>query len=138
MVSGLNEILRAFKTMIPSGDQIQSAFKPVGNQILQDIKTELPKRSGQLADSYTYVRRKYSNGLTIGASYGKGGGNHAHLIELGFKTRKGTGKKSSKMATKDKVDGRFIEKRVFEQYKNQAADDIMKRLGDEVEKNWNK
>jgi hypothetical protein len=128
MVSGLNEILRAFKTMIPSGDQIQSAFKPVGNQILQDIKTELPKRSGQLADSYTYVRRKYSNGLTIGASYGKGGGNHAHLIELGFNKRNKRGR----------VEGRFVERKVFDQIRSSGLNLMEKNLANEIEKNWNK
>jgi hypothetical protein len=140
MMKELAAINRSIRNLALNSKQVQVAIGPSAQRMLDAIVVQLPMRTGRLADSYGFVKRHYSNGITIGARYHTGGGegSHAHLIELGFKTRKGTGKKSSKMATKDKVDGRFIEKRVFEQYKNQAADDIMKRLGDEVEKNWNK
>lgn len=129
MVSGLNEIVKALKSIVPTSDQITASFKPVGDQILSNIKTELPKRSGQLANAYTYVRRKYKNGLTIGASYGKGGGNHAHLIELGFKTRSKQG---------GRVEGRFVERKVFDQIRTSSLNEMEKNLTKEIEKNWNK
>ena len=138
MMKELAMINKSIRAIAVNNKQVQMAIGPAAEQMLNAIKSQLPKRTGQLADSYGFVKRKYSNGITIGAKYGKGGGAHAHLIEGGWNTKKGTGKKSSKMATKDRVEGMFIEKKVFEQYKEAAANDIMKRLGDEIERNWNK
>ena len=126
-IEGLAEITKALTSLIPTGDEIQSAFRSSADNILVQIKSELPKKSGLLADSYQYVKRKKSNGFTIGASYKKGGGNHAHLIELGFKTRNG-----------GKVAGRFIERKVFDENKKQALDAMEKGLANIIEAKWNK
>lgn len=140
MMKELAMINRSMRAIALNNKQIQVAIGPSAQRMLDAIVVQLPMRTGRLADSYGFVKRYYSNGITIGARYYTGGGegSHAHLIEAGFATRKGTGKKSSKIATKDRVEGRFIEKKVFEQYKEAAANDIMKRLGDEIERNWNK
>lgn len=140
MMKELAMIKKSLKAIAVNNKQVQVAIGPAAQKMLDAIVVQLPMRTGRLADSYGFVKRHYSNGITIGARYSTGGGqgSHAHLIELGFKTRKGSGKRSSKMATKERVDGRFIEKRVFEQFKEAAANEIMKNLGDEIEKNWNK
>ena len=126
-IEGLAEITKALTLLIPTGDEIQSAFRSSADNILVQIKSELPKKSGLLADSYQYVKRKKSNGFTIGASYKKGGGNHAHLIELGFKSRNGK-----------QVAGRYIERKVFDENKKQALDAMEKGLANIIEAKWNK
>ena len=126
-IEGLAEITKVLIDLVPNGNEIQSAFKSSGDRILMQIKSELPKRSGLLSDSYQYVRRKKSNGITIGASYKKGGGNHAHLIELGFKSRNGK-----------QVAGRFIERKVFDENSKSALDEMEKNLGSIIEAKWNK
>ena len=126
-IEGLAEITKALTSLIPTGDEIQSAFRSSADNILVQIKSELPKKSGLLADSYQYVKRKKSNGFTIGASYKKGGGNHAHLIELGFKSRNGK-----------QVAGRFIERKVFDENSKSALDEMEKNLGSIIEAKWNK
>ena len=126
-IEGLAEITKALTSLIPTGDEIQSAFRSSADNILVQIKSELPKKSGLLADSYQYVKRKKSNGFTIGASYKKGGGNHAHLIELGFKSRNGK-----------QVAGRYIERKVFDENKKQALDAMEKGLANIIEAKWNK
>jgi hypothetical protein len=127
MITGINELLDGLKNLVPAGTEIQAAFKPIADEIILDIKAQIPVFSGKLRDSYQLVRRRKSNGLTIGAKYGAGGGNHAHLIEDGFTHRSGK-----------KISGHHIEQKVFDEQKTRALDAMEKNLGDVVEKKWNK
>jgi len=127
MVDGINDILKSLSKMAAMGGAtIQAAFKPSADMILSEIKSQLPVNTGLLRDSYQFVRRKKSNRITIGPKYGKGGGNHAHLIESGFKH------KSGKV-----VSGLYIERKVFDENKRSALDEMEKNLSIEVEKIWN-
>lgn len=127
MVQGINNIIKAMSQLQLKPDEIQRAFKPSGDRILTYIEANVPIKTGQLKQSYGYVKRKYSNGLTIGAKYGKGGGSHAHLIELGFTTRKGK-----------KIQGKFIEQKAFEANRESALNSMAKNLGDIITDKWNR
>lgn len=127
MITGVNELLNSLKNLVPAGTEIQAAFRPIADEIILDIKRQIPVDTGRLRDSYQLVRRRKSNGLTIGAKYGSGGGNHAHLIEDGFIHRSGK-----------KISGHHIEQKVFDEQKTRALDAMEKNLGDLVEKKWNK
>lgn len=127
MLDGVNDILKAFsKIAAMDGATIQRAIKPSADKILSEIVAQLPVKTGALRDSYQFVKRRKSNGITIGAKYGKGGGNHSHLVEDGYTLRNGK-----------KVPGHHIERKVFDQNKKVALDEMEKNLGQEVEKIWN-
>lgn len=125
-IQGLQELIRALNDLVPTGAEIQSAFRPVGEEIIMNVKSRLPKQTGKLADSYKFVRRKYSNGLTIGASY-RSAGNAFHLVELGFKHKSGK-----------QVHGKFVERKVFEEIKSVSLERMQKGLGDIIEMKFNK
>ena len=123
------ELLKSLKDLTPKSIQVLNSIRPVANEMLVEIQRQLPKRTENLTRSYTFVKRHYSNGITIGARYSvKGGkGSHAHLVELGFKSRNGA-----------QVAGRYTERRVFDMYKKKALDEISNNLSKAVEENWNK
>lgn len=127
MVQGINDIIKAMSQLQLTPDEIQRALRPSGDRILTYIQSNIPVNTGQLRQSYGYVKRKYSNGLTIGAKYGKGGANHAHLIELGFTTRNGK-----------KVQGKLIEQKAYEANREAALNSMAKNLGDVIADKWNK
>ena len=128
-VKELDSIIREMQKLKLTPDEIQRALKPSGDRILQFIYANIPVRTGNLLDSYGYVKRKYNNGLTIGAKYkrAKGSGSTAHLIELGFTTRNGV-----------KVQGKFIEQKAFEANREAALNSMAKNLGDVIADKWNK
>jgi hypothetical protein len=127
MVTGIEDIIKGIKALNLSGAEIQAAIKPSGDRIINYIHSNIPVKTGRLKQSYGYVKRKRSNGLTIGAKYGKGGANHAHLIELGFTLRNGV-----------KVPGKLIEQKAYEANKTSALESMAKNLGNIIEDKWNK
>lgn len=88
-LQGVNELLKILKDSVPTSDDIVRPSESVASGIVSAVQMAAPKLTGGLAASIKMYKKKKKNGVTIGPEYGKGGGNHAHLIEYGHISRDG-------------------------------------------------
>lgn len=88
-LQGVNELLKILKDSVPTSDDIVKPSESVASGIVSAVQMAAPKLTGGLSASIRMYKKKKKNGVTIGPEYGKGGGNHAHLIEYGHISRDG-------------------------------------------------
>ncbi len=125
-VEGINELIKALANSIPTGDEIQAAFAAPSSKLISAIKSNIPHDvSGNLRRSIQEFKPKKKTYKVIGPKYGKGGGNHANLVEYGFKHKGG----------KIVPPKSFIRK-AYDQNKESLLNDMEKSLGDLVVKKF--
>lgn len=138
-VQGIKEVLRALQRSIPEGDDVQAVLKEEANFLIAKIKSKVPVDSGNLKDSIQFYKPKKKNYLVVGPKYTKGvkgfkrkggkamasGGNHANLVEYGFKHKGGK-----------VVPPRPFMRPAFDENKDAILNMLEKKLGDLVVKKF--
>ena len=130
MVKGINEVMKALENISDLDRKaLMDALKPAAKQILYEMLDELDphERTGTLSLSFKLHENKRRIGWTVGPRYGKGGGNHWNVFDLGFQHRSGK-----------KVPGHFIERKVFDKNKKASLELMSKELAALVERTYNK
>jgi HK97 gp10 family phage protein len=125
-VEGINELIKALVNSIPTGDEIQSVLQAPSSKLIASIKANIPNDdTGNLRRSIQEFKPKKKNYKVIGPKYGKGGGNHANLVEYGFKHKGGK-----------VIPPKSFIRKAFDENKSNILNDMEKSLGDLVVKKF--
>lgn len=138
-VEGIDEIKRIFSELPKSAvnrikkETMLSALRPM----LNDVKGQLPIRTGKLVNSVKMRATNKRTGIVYGqvTTTGKDG-SHGDLIERGWwltthKLNLGVAKVSRRIKF---IPGRHIFRRVLESHANRAVDEFSRAMFDEAKK----
>ena len=125
-VQGIEELVKALANSIPTGDEIQSVLQAPSSKLIAAIKSNIKSdNTGNLRRSIQEFKPKKKNYKVVGPKYGKGGGNHANLVEYGFKHKGGK-----------VIPPRSFIRKAFDENRNNILNDMEKSLGDLVVKKF--
>jgi HK97 gp10 family phage protein len=125
-VEGINEIIKALVDSIPTGDEVQNVLSSPASKLIASIKANIPNDdTGNLRRSIQEFKPKSKTYKVIGPKYGKGGGNHANLVEYGFKHKGGK-----------VVPPKSFIRKAFDENKSNILNEMEKKLGDLVVKKF--
>jgi HK97 gp10 family phage protein len=125
-VEGISDLIKSIQRCIPTGDEVQTVLSSPASMLIAEIKSNLPPdNTGNLRNSIKEFKPKSKNYKVIGPKYGKGGGNHANLVEYGFTHKSG--------AT---IAPRPFMRPAFDNNKEAILNMMEKKLGDLVQKKF--
>lgn len=125
-VEGINELIKALVNSIPTGDEVQNVLSSPASKLIASIKANIPNDdTGNLRRSIQEFKPKSKTYKVIGPKYGKGGGNHANLVEYGFKHKGGK-----------VIPPKSFIRKAFDENKSNILNEIEKKLGDLVVKKF--
>jgi hypothetical protein len=125
-VEGINELMKSLIGCLPSGDEVQGALQSPTSSLISAMKGNIKHDvTGNLRNSIQEFKPKKKNYKVVGPKYGKGGGNHANLVEYGF----------THVGGKVIAPRSFVRK-AFDENKESILNQMEKSLGDLVVKKF--
>jgi HK97 gp10 family phage protein len=125
-VEGINELIKALVNSVPTGDEVQNVLSSPASKLIASIKANIPNDdTGNLRRSIQEFKPKSKTYKVIGPKYGKGGGNHANLVEYGFKHKGGK-----------VIPPKSFIRKAFDENKSNILNEMEKKLGDLVVKKF--
>lgn len=125
-VEGINELIKALVDSVPTGDEVQNVLSSPASKLIASIKANIPNDdTGNLRRSIQEFKPKSKTYKVIGPKYGKGGGNHANLVEYGFKHKGGK-----------VIPPKSFIRKAFDENKSNILNEMEKALGDLVVKKF--